>query len=114
MTIEFASLHNHSQVSILDAISTPKELVTTAKAKGLKRIAITDHGVAGSHLEVWEQGKKLGQPIALGVEAYLIHDLKQWNKLREDINLKKKEKGKTELVSGDELTEKDVGETNSK
>ena len=62
----------------MDGISLPEEMIKTAKEKGLKSIAITDHGHCHAHADFYLSGKKHGVRTVFGVEAYVIHDLEQW------------------------------------
>lgn len=78
MIKDFASFHNHSHFSIMDGISLPDEMIKTAKEKGLKAIAITDHGHCHAHADFYLAGKKHGVRTVFGVEAYVINDLDQW------------------------------------
>ena len=69
----FTHLHVHSEYSILDSIGKSKDIVSTAKAKGFKSIAITDHGNINAwikfYIECQNQGNEI-KPI-YGIEAYL-------------------------------------------
>ena len=83
MLREFSSLHNHSHFSVMDGISLPEEMVRAAKEKGLRSIAITDHGVAHGHADFYIQGKKQGVRTIFGVEAYVIDSLDEWRQAKE-------------------------------
>lgn len=83
MLKEFSSLHNHSHFSVMDGLSLPDEMILAAKEKGLKSIAITDHGVAHAHADIFLQAKKHGVKAILGVEAYVIDSLEEWRKAKE-------------------------------
>jgi DNA polymerase-3 subunit alpha len=83
MIKEFASIHNHSHFSVMDGISLPEEMVKTAKEKGLKSIAITDHGHCHAHADIYLHGKKHGMRTIFGVEAYVIDSLPEWRKAKE-------------------------------
>lgn len=109
MIKEFSSLHGHSHFSIFDGLSTPEENVKVAKEKGLRSIALTDHGVCHGHADFYLAGKKHGVRTIFGSEAYVIHDLKEWRELREKIAVEKKAKGK----STDDV-EDDVVKTDSR
>jgi DNA polymerase-3 subunit alpha len=104
---EFASLHNHSHFSVFDGISLPEEMVLTAKRKGLKSIAVTDHGHCHAHADFYLMGKKHGVRTVLGVEAYLIHDLDEWKKFREQIDFDKKMDVERDSNSGEQEEIKD-------
>ncbi len=60
-------LHLHSTFS--DGALTPSELVRTAKSKGLKLIAITDHDTVSGVAEGIEEGKKLKINVLPGIEV---------------------------------------------
>lgn len=83
MISEFSSLHNHTHFSVMDGITLPEELVKTAKEKGLRSVAVTDHGVCHGHADIYLHGKKHGVRTIFGVEAYVIDSLEEWRKLKE-------------------------------
>ena len=91
---EFSSLHNHSHFSFFDGISLPDEIVKAAKDKGLKSIAITDHGHCHAHADIYLNGKKQDVKTILGVEAYVIHDIEEWKALKDKVDADRKSKGK--------------------
>ena len=90
-------LHCHTQLSQMDAIITPAEIIDTAIRWGHKAIAITDHGAVQSFTDanhVWDdlwkaektKRKEAGEEnpdkqdffkIIYGVEGYIVDDLKQ-------------------------------------
>lgn len=80
---DFSSLHNHSHFSLMDGLSLPDEIVKASKDKGLRSIAITDHGACHAHADFYLHGKKHGVRTILGIEAYVIHDLDEWRALKE-------------------------------
>lgn len=90
MLKEFASFHNHSHFSVFDGLSLPEELLQEAKDKGLKSIALTDHGVTHGHADWYLLGKKMGVKAVFGVEAYVIHDLEEWRMLKAKLDSEKK------------------------
>lgn len=69
--MKFIHLHNHSHYSILDAITTPKELVKAAKEDGMDAIALTDHGVMYGLMDFQKQAKEFGIKPLFGMEAYI-------------------------------------------
>ena len=73
MIKDFASLHGHGHHSLFDGLSTPEEIVKTAKAKGLTSIALTDHGVNHGHADLYLSSKKHGVKVVFGVEAYVLN-----------------------------------------
>ncbi len=73
-------LHLHTNMSQMDAIITPKELVDTAIRWGHKAIAVTDHGNVQSFPEIMlavEAAERAGAAvpkILYGMEAYFVND----------------------------------------
>ncbi len=70
---DFVHLHNHSHYSILDAATTPKELVKAAVADGHPAVALTDHGVMYGVIEFYNAAKDMGIKPIIGMEAYLAN-----------------------------------------
>ncbi len=74
-------LHLHSNMSQMDAIITPAEIVDTAIRWGHRAIAVTDHGNVQAFPEVMialekaqKAGKDNGLKILYGMEAYYVND----------------------------------------
>jgi len=70
-------LHLHTNMSQMDAIITPRELVETAIRWGHKAIAVTDHGNVQSFPEVMLALEASGNEdlkILYGTEAYYVND----------------------------------------
>ncbi|MBQ8689614.1 MAG: PolC-type DNA polymerase III [Clostridia bacterium] len=70
-------LHLHSNMSQMDALITPKDIVNTAIRWGHKAIAVTDHGNVQAFPEVMlalEKSKNTELKILYGIEAYFVND----------------------------------------
>ncbi len=69
-------LHLHTNMSQMDAIITPAELVKTATKWGHRAIAVTDHGNVQSFPEVMLalEKQKSDLKVLYGMEAYYVND----------------------------------------
>ncbi len=69
-------LHLHTNMSAMDALITPKELVRTATAWGHSAIAVTDHGNVQAFPEVMLEllKQKSDLKVIYGMEAYYVND----------------------------------------
>jgi DNA polymerase III subunit alpha len=74
---EYVSLHNHSHYSILDALSSPKDLIARAKELGQKAVAITDHGTLSGTWTAHKAAKGSGVKLIVGCEMYFLDDVKK-------------------------------------
>lgn len=72
---EFISLHNHSTFSILNALSSPKELLVRAKELGQSAIGITDYGSLACVWDALKASKETGVKLIIGCEFYFVDDL---------------------------------------
>lgn len=70
---EFIHLHNHTHYSILDAVPTPKELISKAVEDNQSAIAITDHGVMFGVIEFYKACKEKGIKPIIGCEVYIAN-----------------------------------------
>ncbi len=70
-------LHLHSNMSQMDGLITPAEIVNTAIRFGHKAVAVTDHGNVQAFPEVMlalEKSKNENLKILYGMEAYYVND----------------------------------------
>lgn len=56
---DFVHLHGHTKYSVGDSTSDPEELVKKAFESGMKAIAVTDHGIASSWVQMAKACKKI-------------------------------------------------------
>ena len=75
---DFIHLHVHSHYSLLNAIPTPKELVSRAKEYGMPALALTDNGALYGAINFYKACTKEHIKPIIGVDAYLaprtLHD----------------------------------------
>ena len=81
MNVPFTHLHVHTQYSLLDGASKPKELLQCAMELGMDSIAITDHGNMYGAVDIYQTAQKLnkeaekeGKPgikVIFGCECYI-------------------------------------------
>src|SRR3954466_5603320 len=66
----FSPLHNHSEYSALDGLSTPKEIAARAAELGCPCCGLTDHGTVAGHLEFAKALQAQGIKPIFGAELY--------------------------------------------
>lgn len=74
MINNYISYHNHTDASLLDGLSTVKDIVAKAKKLGMSCLGISDHGSLGNTLSFWEECNKQGIKPLLGNELYYTHN----------------------------------------
>ncbi|NLD52165.1 MAG: PolC-type DNA polymerase III, partial [Clostridiales bacterium] len=65
-------LHAHTQMSVMDATVSAKDLIARAAKWGHEAIAITDHGVVQAYPEAFSAAKANKIRLIPGMEAYMI------------------------------------------
>jgi DNA polymerase-3 subunit alpha len=68
---DFAHLHLHSQYSLLDGAIRTKDLCRTIKERGMKSVAVTDHGNMFGAVQFYQEAKAHGVKPIFGCEAYM-------------------------------------------
>src|SRR4051812_42587331 len=69
-------LHVHSEYSLLDGACKIQGLVERAAEFGQPALGLTDHGVMNGSIELYKACKKAGIKPILGLEAYLVDDIR--------------------------------------
>ncbi|AQW86054.1 DNA polymerase III, alpha subunit [Campylobacter pinnipediorum subsp. caledonicus] len=69
--VDFTHLHLHTEYSLLDGANKIKELAKTLKERGVKSVAITDHGNMFGAIDFYKTMKKEGIKPLIGMEAYI-------------------------------------------
>ncbi len=76
--VKRVELHMHTQMSMMDAVSSTSDLIGRAIYWGHKAIALTDHGVVQSYPDAMKaSGLNSKIKVLYGVEGYLIDDSKK-------------------------------------
>ena len=70
----YVPLHVHSEYSLLDGAIRVKDLCNFAKENNMPAVAITDHGVMYSALELYVEAKERGVKPLIGCEFYVHND----------------------------------------
>lgn len=68
--MQFVPLHNHSEYSALDGLSTPQEIADRAAELGCPCCGLTDHQTVAGHIEFYNAMTKKGIKPILGCELY--------------------------------------------
>lgn len=77
----YSPLHWHSTFSFLEAIGTPKQIISKAQELGLQHIAITDFGGMYWAISFYESAKKAGINPIVGTELWFVLDINGYNKV---------------------------------
>jgi DNA polymerase-3 subunit alpha len=71
---DFVHLHLHTLYSLLDGAIRIKDLLKTVQAKGMKSVAVTDHGNLFGAVDFFKKAKDAGVKPIMGMEAYVAGD----------------------------------------
>ena len=71
----YVNLHAHSYLSLLDGMSSPKDIVDKTFKMGQPASCITDHGVMFALYDHYTYAKSVGQKPITGFEAYVVSDM---------------------------------------
>ncbi|MBA2420732.1 MAG: DNA polymerase III subunit alpha [Thermoleophilaceae bacterium] len=71
-----AHLHVHSEYSVLDGACRIEHLAERAASFGQPALGLTDHGVMNGAVEHYKACKKQGIKPIMGLEAYLVEDIR--------------------------------------
>lgn len=67
----FVHLHTHTKYSLNDGMIDAKKLAKKLKAQGVKKYAVTEHGVLMNMPEAYKELKAEGIELIVGMEAYV-------------------------------------------
>jgi len=103
MKKEFIHLHLHTKYSILDGMCRIEEIIKSARNYNMPAAAITDHGNMHGAVEFYSALAKAGIKPIIGMEIYIVDDIKHniKNKIREKnhlVLLAKNEAGYKNLI----------------
>jgi DNA polymerase-3 subunit alpha len=91
---DFVSLHNHTHYSILNALSSPKDLFLKAKELGQKAIAVTDLSTFAAAWESLKASKETGLKLIIGCEFNFVNNAeKKDDRIRKIVLLAKNMEG---------------------
>ncbi|MDP6821920.1 MAG: DNA polymerase III subunit alpha [Dehalococcoidia bacterium] len=70
----FTHLHNHSEYSLLDGLSSVDAMANRAAELGQSALALTDHGVMYGAIDFYRACKAAGIKPIIGMEGYVAQD----------------------------------------
>jgi DNA polymerase-3 subunit alpha len=97
---DFVSLHNQTDFSILDSLSSVKDLFAKAKELNQKAIAITDHGSFAAAWDALKASRNTGVKLIIGGEFYFQNNISEpIDRLRHVVLLAKNATGYNNLLT---------------
>jgi len=81
---EFVHLHVHSQYSLLDGLSSCRELAERAVELGMRAMALTDHGTMYGAVQFYQSCQAAGIKPIIGMEAYVAPRSRQDRDVQRD------------------------------
>jgi DNA polymerase-3 subunit alpha len=84
-------LHNHTNYSLLDGLSTPEDIANRAKDLGFEAVGCTDHDVVAGHIEFFQTVSDAGLKPLLGIETYQapVHRSENYGAQRDKVTKEK-------------------------
>ncbi len=102
--MEYVSLHNHTDYSVLDAVIQVGDLVKAAKEKEMTHVALTDHGNISGMYQFMQECKHYGVIPIYGCEFYLNDKLERKPKRNHIVALARNQEGWKNLVKLNHLS----------
>jgi len=93
---DFVDLHTHSTYSFLDGMGTPEQIAARVHELGQLGAGLTDHGNIFGHVDFYHALKAKELKPILGMEAYLVQDVKEKGEKKESADKQKKGKARAE------------------
>jgi len=84
-------IHNHTNYSLLDGLSTPEDIANRVKDLGFEAVGCTDHDVVAGHIEFYETITDAGLKPLLGIETYQapVHRSENYGAQRDKVTKEK-------------------------
>lgn len=76
MKLGYTGLHQHTSMSLLDAIANPNELIEKCKELGYKAVTATEHGNCYGLIKMYKKCQEVGIPFIPACELYMTPDHK--------------------------------------
>jgi DNA polymerase-3 subunit alpha len=80
LTNNYVPIHVHTNFSLLDGLTRPKDLVDKTIKLGMPAVVVTDHGNLYHVVDTAQYAEKKGQKYIPGFEAYMVDNAREKNK----------------------------------